>query len=221
MLWRRPGKVTTCKSPSVLAVPPHERISHSPSTTFLFQALKCQDIWHDLFLAAWCQCLRFSLCLWGRFGKSLIGGPLSVESVLHLPRWSLHYFCSWNAHVLFHCSIRDEASIMNPVYSPAGTGVPFTNTKGMGYPGKSPVLTCDGLSKSPDCNRTSWNQADYIFILCFCSLQRDFLLAMQQLLQHTLTISMQERTPPSPGVRTPLTMCLHGARHSLMESLQS
>lgn len=24
---------------------------------------------------------------------------------------------------------------MNPVYSPASTGVPFTNTKGLGYPG--------------------------------------------------------------------------------------
>ncbi|XP_068437328.1 myelin-associated neurite-outgrowth inhibitor [Clinocottus analis] len=28
---------------------------------------------------------------------------------------------------------------MNPVYSPAATGVPFTNTKGMGYPAGFPV----------------------------------------------------------------------------------
>uniref|UniRef100_H3DNQ9 Family with sequence similarity 168 member B n=1 Tax=Tetraodon nigroviridis TaxID=99883 RepID=H3DNQ9_TETNG len=30
-------------------------------------------------------------------------------------------------------------SSMNPVYSPASTGVPFTNTKGMGYPAGFPV----------------------------------------------------------------------------------
>lgn len=29
---------------------------------------------------------------------------------------------------------------MNPVYSPASTGVPFTNTKGMGYPGNCILL---------------------------------------------------------------------------------
>lgn len=28
---------------------------------------------------------------------------------------------------------------MNPVYSPASTGVPFTNTKGIGYPGNLKV----------------------------------------------------------------------------------
>uniref|UniRef100_A0A3B4XDE3 Uncharacterized protein n=1 Tax=Seriola lalandi dorsalis TaxID=1841481 RepID=A0A3B4XDE3_SERLL len=28
---------------------------------------------------------------------------------------------------------------MNPVYSPAPTGVPFTNTKGIGYPAGFPV----------------------------------------------------------------------------------
>ncbi|KAG7525852.1 hypothetical protein JOB18_032796 [Solea senegalensis] len=30
-------------------------------------------------------------------------------------------------------SIRDNVTIMNPVYSPAPTGVPFTNTKGISY----------------------------------------------------------------------------------------
>lgn len=35
-----------------------------------------------------------------------------------------------------HLYLQHLQTTMNPVYSPASTGVPFTNTKGMGYPGK-------------------------------------------------------------------------------------
>lgn len=40
-----------------------------------------------------------------------------------------------NSHFVHPC-LQHLQTTMNPVYSPASTGVPFTNTKGMGYPGK-------------------------------------------------------------------------------------
>lgn len=45
-----------------------------------------------------------------------------------------------------HLSLQHPQTTMNPVYSPASTGVPFTNTKGMGYPGN-----LGPLSKYPNC----------------------------------------------------------------------
>lgn len=79
---------------------------------------------------------------------------------------------------------------MNPAYSPASTGVPFTNTKGIGYPGNRILLTKNlyvipvGLS----------------LYLCCCALclQLDSRSAM--LLRRTLLESMQEQTRPSPVV---------------------
>lgn len=46
----------------------------------------------------------------------------------------LYCLLSYGLCLFSPCSIC-EAVIMNPVYSPASTGVPFTNTKGIGYPG--------------------------------------------------------------------------------------
>lgn len=37
---------------------------------------------------------------------------------------------------LFPPSSCEQTTRMNPIYSPAPAGVPFPNTKGLGYPGK-------------------------------------------------------------------------------------
>lgn len=43
--------------------------------------------------------------------------------------------CILNA--LFFSTATKKTNTMNPVYSPAPAGVPFTNTKGLSYPGNS------------------------------------------------------------------------------------
>lgn len=81
---------------------------------------------------------------------------------------------------------------MNPLYSPASTGVPFTNTKGIGYPGKLTLLT----------GNLSVITAGLRLYFCCCApcFQLDSRWAMPPRLRRTLLASMQEQTRPSPVV---------------------
>lgn len=88
--------------------------------------------------------------------------------------WSLAYVSpnqqitiNANSHFLHMC-LQHLHATMNPVYSPASTGVPFTNTKGMGYPGKFEPVAASHK------NRLSLDLLFFFLFfyckLCFCRL---------------------------------------------------
>lgn len=151
------------------------------------------------------SCFRF-VCLhndWRSSSQTYLG--LSLSWCMCLDLWWERDTSVVLITLSFMWQFLSKVWTMNPVYSPAPTGVPYANQKGLGYPGKHDFIT--GLFFLSNCILFIHSMFppflkrwDFWPWKMYLSQQRVFLWDML-LRPPSLPICTQEPTLPSPQVR--------------------